>query len=77
MMLLLSKKVSNNEMSIELMDNMINDARNRFNSVNLRDYNQGATYVNFQDMVRIHSFESSVKQNISTIDDLPRNTRIS
>ena len=77
MRLLLNKKVSNNEISSELMHNMIKDARIRFNNVDLREHAQGATYVKFQDMVRIHLFESSFKQNISIIDDRPRNIRIS
>ena len=73
--LLLNKKVKNKEISCELMENMILDAKDRFNDNILHGYAQGSTYVKFQDMVRIHLFESSPNQNIHIIDDRPRNER--
>ena len=62
-------------MSAEVMNNMIKDAKYRFNENDLRKYAQGATYVKFQDMIRIHLFQSSDKQNINVVDDRPINER--
>ena len=47
--------------------------KERYNINKLRECSQGSTYVKFEDMIRIHLFESSSSQQIRIIDD--RSTR--
>ena len=70
MSILLSKKVSNGEISQHLVDSYINSARSRFTPSQLRQYTQGSTFVRFDDMVRIHLHESSsTSQTIQVLND--------
>lgn len=70
--ILLSKKVSDGEISQHLVDSYINSARSRFTPSQLRQYTQGSTFVRFDDMVRIHLHESSsTSQTIQVLNDRP------
>ena len=54
--LLLNQKVANKQISPELAELFIKNAKQRFNIQELRKYTQGSTYVSFIDMITIHLF---------------------
>ena len=67
--LLLSKKVARKEISPELSNTFVWNAKHRFTSEQLRKHTQGATFVKFGDMIAIHLFESSKQQNTHIINE--------
>lgn len=72
MAVLLDRKVANQEITSEMADAFVENARTRFTIEDLRELAQGATYVPFDVMIRIQLFESSSTQQICVIDDRPR-----
>ena len=58
MMFLLDRKVKNNEISKELAKAYIFNAKQRYISNEIEQCGQCATYVGFEDIVRIQLFES-------------------
>ena len=72
MNLLLDQKVANKQISSELAASFIQNAKERYSLSYLRQFTQGATYVKFNDMIDIHSIDSSSeKQQIKIINDKP------
>ena len=72
MALLLNKKVKSKQISSELADSFIQNAKRRYSLSHLQKYAQGATYVNFKDMIDIQLLESnSNEQQITMINDEP------
>lgn len=69
--MLLNQKAANKEINCELADTFVNNAKKRFTINNLRQHTQGATYIRFKDMIRIHLFESSSSRQIKIIKDYP------
>ena len=69
--LLLNQKVANKQISSELAHSFIRNAKKRFNIEELRQFAQGSTYVSFIDMITIHLFESSDKQEVKVLKDTP------
>ena len=51
--LLLNQKVANKQISPELAESFISQAKQRYSIDDLRKYTQGATYVTFNDMIYI------------------------
>ena len=70
--MLLRRKVANREITSEMADAFVNDAKECFTIEDLRKNTQGATYVKFEDMIRIQLFKSSSRQQICVVDDRPR-----
>ena len=69
--LLLNQKVANKQISSELAHSFIRNAKKRFHIEELRQFAQGSTYVSFIDMITIHLFESSDKQEVKVLKDTP------
>ena len=72
---LINQKINKKRISTELAESYINYAKKKYNIADLRMHTQGSTYVKFDDIVRIHLFESSSTQQVCFIDDRP-NRRI-
>ena len=72
MTLLSNQKVKNKQISSELADSFIQNAKRRYSLSHLQKCAQGATYVNFKDMIDIQLLESSSdEQQITIINDKP------
>ena len=69
MVKLLEQKVHAKQIHPDLAENMIKNARKRYTIADLRKCSQGATYVSFDDMIKIQLFSSSNKQDIDIIKD--------
>ena len=59
------------EISSEHAAAFVRSAKHRFTEDKLREHTQGATYVNFADMVAISLFESNYQQTMCVINDSP------
>ena len=66
-MFLLDRKVKNNEISKELAEAYIFNTKQRYTTNEIEQCGQGATYVDFEDIVRIQLFESSQERLIKVI----------
>ena len=65
------KKIEEKKITVELAEMYINNATERYKKSDLQEHSQGSTYVRFEDMIRIHLFESSSSQQICIVDDRP------
>ena len=72
---LLHNKIKNSEISPELANSFLHNAKARYTKDHLRRRCQGSTYVGFEDIVRIQLFESSQNKEINVLierdDDRP------
>jgi hypothetical protein len=64
---LLHNKIKNGEISPELANSFICNAKTRFTKDHLRRRCQGSTYVGFEDNIRIQLFESSQDKEINVL----------
>ena len=71
MTLLLEQKKHSKQISPELADQFIQNAKNRYTKNELYNHAQGATYVSFSDMIKIQLHESSNEQEIQITKDNP------
>ena len=69
--MLLHQKVSAKQITPELCESYIENAKRRYNLSQLRKYTQGSTYVSFRDMIDLYLYETSDKKDIRIIDDDP------
>ena len=68
--MLLHQKVSTKQISPELAESFLTNAKKRFTLSKIKEYCYGSTYVSFDDMIEIHLHESSDDQEIEVkIDD--------
>lgn len=72
MTMLLKQKKTSKQISTELADSFIQNAKKRFTKDHLYNCAQGATYVSFSDMIKIQLHESSNEQEIIVIKDDPQ-----
>ena len=73
--ILLNRKVANSEISPESEDYFLQNTDNTYKIKSLRQCNQGATFLIFEDMIRIQIFESSDTKEIDVINGQPNHRR--